>query len=107
MLIGELSKKSGFSQDTIRYYEKIGLVKLAGSTRLANNYKQNSEAVLSRLQTIEELKVLGFTLKEIKEMLALREDGLLDCQTNTNDVLLKIQAIDEQIEKLQKKYGNT
>jgi len=102
MLIGELSKKSGFSRDTIRYYEKMGLVKLKGTKRLANNYKQYSEAVLKRLQTIEELKGLGFTLREIKEMLDLREKGLLDCQTNTNDVLLKIQDIEEQIEKLQK-----
>lgn len=102
MLIGELSKKSGFSQDTIRYYEKIGLVKLKGGNRLANNYKEYPEAVLRRLHTIEELKGLGFTLKEIKEMLDLREEGELDCRTHTNDVLQKIKAIDEQIERLQK-----
>lgn len=102
MFIGELSKKSGFSQDTIRYYEKMGLVKAAASKRLSNNYKDYPEVVLKRLHTIEELKGLGFTLKEIKEMLDLREEGLLDCQTKINDVLSKIQSIDEQIEKLQK-----
>lgn len=102
MFIGELSKKSGFSQDTIRYYEKMGLVKATASKRLSNNYKDYPEVVLKRLHTIEELKGLGFTLKEIKEMLDLREEGLLDCQTKINDVLSKIQSIDEQIEKLQK-----
>ena len=101
MFIGELSKKSGFSQDTIRYYEKMGLVKAAASKRLSNNYKDYPEVVLKRLHTIEALKGLSFTLKEIKEMLDLREEGLLDCQTKINDVLSKIQSIDEQIKKLQ------
>lgn len=101
MFISELSKKSGFSLDTIRYYEKIGLIKLPKNARLQNNYKTYSEAVLSRLEAIQQLKAMKFTLKEIKAMLDLRAEGLLDCETGKDELLSKIQTLDEQIKKLQ------
>ncbi len=101
MFISELSKKSGFSQDTIRYYEKIGLITLPKEARLSNHYKAYPDPVLSRLQAIQQLKALGFTLKEMKAMLHLRAENQLDCGTGQEDVLSKIQSLDEQIRKLQ------
>lgn len=101
MFISELSRKSGFSQDTIRYYEKIGLIQLSKEARLPNHYKAYSVSVLNRLQAIQELKALGFSLKEIKEMLQLRAEDLLDCDTGQEEMLSKIQILDEQIRKLQ------
>lgn len=64
MQIGELSKRSGYSRDTIRYYEKLGLININDKTRNSNQYKNYPEQVLKRLQTIREIKEYGFTLQE-------------------------------------------
>lgn len=69
MLIGKLAAESGFSRDTIRYYEKIGLLQLGQGDRRANNYKDYSLQVLERLGQIRQLKELGFTLAEIGGLL--------------------------------------
>lgn len=45
MLIGIIAQESGFSRDTIRYYEKIGLLRLPKRARRENNYKEYSPAI--------------------------------------------------------------
>jgi MerR family copper efflux transcriptional regulator len=67
--IGQLAKRGGVGIDTVRYYERNGL--LAARTRLASGYRRYSELELSRLRFIRRAQALGFTLKEIKELLAL------------------------------------
>lgn len=99
MLIGQLSKLSGFSKDTIRYYEKIGLLEVVDK-RLDNNYKDYPEAALHTLKTICKYKELGFTLEEIRELLVLQSINVLDIAKLTQLVELKITGIDSEIEKL-------
>jgi len=70
MKIGELSKQSGVSIDTIRYYERRGLIPAA--TRTTAGYRQYVAADLSRLKFILQSKRLGFTLEEISQLLDLR-----------------------------------
>ena len=53
MLIGELSAKTGLTRDTIRFYEKEGLIKIARKQRRENNYKEYDETVLERLNLIK------------------------------------------------------
>src|SRR3546814_17661555 len=53
MLIGELSEKTGFSRDTIRFFEKQGLIQLDRKQRRDNNYKEYPEEVLNRLRSEE------------------------------------------------------
>ena len=67
--IGQLAKRGGVGIDTVRYYERNGL--LTPHTRLASGYRRYSELELSRLRFIRRAQALGFTLKEIKELLAL------------------------------------
>ena len=100
MLIGELAKKSGFTRDTIRFYEKIGLIELDKGSRLENNYKDYSQQVLRRLEVIKKIKDMGFTLVEIKAMIDLHESGLLEQERGKNYVEKKIQRIDQKIEEL-------
>ena len=52
MLIGELSKRTGFSHDTIRFCEKKGLIEVDKKERRDNNYKEYPETVLDRLMLI-------------------------------------------------------
>ncbi len=67
--IGALAKRGGVRIDTVRYYERSGL--LAPKTRLQSGYRRYSEAELARLRFIRRAQALGFSLKEIRELLAL------------------------------------
>jgi MerR family copper efflux transcriptional regulator len=67
--IGALAKRVGVRIDTVRYYERSGL--LAPESRLESGYHRYSEAELTRLRFIRRAQVLGFSLKEIGELLAL------------------------------------
>ena len=67
--IGTLAKRAGVRIDTVRYYERSGLLVPEG--RLESGYRRYSEAELTRLRFIRRAQVLGFSLKEIGELLAL------------------------------------
>ena len=67
MLIGELASKTGFSRDTIRYYETLGLIR--PDFRRESRYREYSDTAVSTLRFIRNVKNLGFTLSEIKEMI--------------------------------------
>jgi DNA-binding transcriptional MerR regulator len=67
--IGKLADESGVPIDTIRHYERIGLLRPA--TRLASGYRRYGEAERKRLRFILRAKALGFTLAEIDGLLAL------------------------------------
>lgn len=70
MRIGELSKQTGFQVETLRYYEKQGL--LEPVARSASGYRQYDAESLKQLQFIHQAKSVGFSLNEISELLTLR-----------------------------------
>ena len=100
MLIGELANQSRLSRDTIRWYEKIGLLDEDDSSRGLNNYRVYGEDALSKLILIRESKAFGFSLGEIKEMLELMEADNLHCDTVVPLITTKLKAIDEKISYL-------
>ncbi|HEY1032928.1 MAG TPA: MerR family transcriptional regulator [Flavipsychrobacter sp.] len=100
MLIGELSKLTGFSRHTIRYYEKEGLFKLGRKHRQVNNYKDYPEDVLKKLLIIKKLKGFGFTLNESADLLAMIEENQASCNAVSQKVDEKVQVIDKKIEEL-------
>ncbi len=67
--IGALAKRAGVAIDTVRYYERSGL--LSPKARLASGYRRYGMVELSRLRFIRRAQALGFTLKEVRELLAL------------------------------------
>ncbi|MBK9252667.1 MAG: MerR family DNA-binding protein [Proteobacteria bacterium] len=69
MGIGAVAKAAGVGIDTVRYYERAGLVAPKG--RLSSGYRRYSELEVSRLRFIRRAQSLGFSLKEIRELLAL------------------------------------
>jgi DNA-binding transcriptional MerR regulator len=101
MQIGELSKKSGFTRDTIRFYEKNGLIELDKTSRFDNNYKDYSDKVLRRLEVIRKVKDYGFTLIEIKAMIELYESGLLEQERGRKYVERKLVKVQKKIEELE------
>jgi len=97
MKIGELSKRSGVSIDTIRYYEQRGLIPAA--LRSASGYRQYAVSDVSRLCFIVQSKQLGFTLEEIGQLLALR-GGDRNCSEVKAVAEAKAIEIDMRIGKL-------
>jgi DNA-binding transcriptional MerR regulator len=100
MLIGELSKRSGFSRDTIRFYEKMGLIKLEDDLRDRYQIKDYPEGVLRRLLAIRKMKEYGFTLQETRGLFLLFEEGILDPVRGVRYVERKIRHIERQINEL-------
>ena len=101
MLIGELSKRTGFSHDTIRFYEKKGLIAMNKKERRENNYKEYPESVYNKLVLIKTVKELGFTLNEIDEFIKAWGDEDASCSNLTNHLTEKISRVDDQIKLLQ------
>lgn len=67
--IGKLADSAGVAIDTVRYYERNGLLQPAG--RLASGYRRYGEAELRRLRFIRRAKALGFSLEDIRTLLEL------------------------------------
>ena len=100
MLIGELSKQTGLSKDTIRFYEKIGLI--AASDRRAGTrlYKEYDPEIIERLLMIAQGKGLGFTLSEIKQLLDEWGGGLMSRRDQVKIIKRKIEEVVEKIQQL-------
>jgi len=95
--IGQLAKSGGVGIDTVRYYERNGL--LAPRTRLASGYRRYGDLELARLRFIRRAQGLGFTLKEIKQLLALSAQRDVErvkrsAHTKLLDVKARIAALE-------------
>jgi DNA-binding transcriptional MerR regulator len=100
MLISEVVKITGLSKDTIRYYEKIGLIKVKRTTSDWNNYKDYSDHNVNTLLTIKKAKGFGFTLNEISEILFLLNTKTVTCSSLLDKTDQKLKEIDQKISEL-------
>jgi Cu(I)-responsive transcriptional regulator len=96
--IGNLAKRAGVGIDTVRYYERAGL--LAPSVRLASGYRRYGELELARLRFIRRAQSLGFTLKEVRELLAL--SARRDVARVKQSAQAKLADVERRIAALQK-----
>ena len=76
--IGELGRLTGTKVETIRYYERIGL--LAAPSRTTGNYRAYGAEHLSRLSFIRRSRDLGFSLDQIRALLSLSDDRQRSCE---------------------------
>ena len=100
MLIGQLVKQTGLSKDTIRFYEKHGLIKVNRKERRENNYKEYSDEIVTRLLTIKRLKGFGFTLNEVADLLEMIEMNEASCKNVSAKISSKVSLLDEKIREL-------
>jgi DNA-binding transcriptional MerR regulator len=75
--IGEVADRSGVNPTTIRYYEDVGL--LPEPERTPSGYRDYTEAAVARLTFVRAAQSIGLSLGEIREVLALREQGDVPC----------------------------
>lgn len=98
MRIGELAAEFGLNPRTIRYYEDIGV--LPRPRRTPAGYRLYDAADRERLGFIVKARVIGLTLEEIAEVLALRRRGERPCEHVLGMLDRKITAIDDQLRTL-------
>lgn len=99
LTIGKVAKQTGIGVETVRFYEKRGLIDEPPRTEAG--YRQYPEDTAPRIRFIRHAKELGFTLTEIKELLHLRLDPMTTC----DDVRLvaeeKLRNVRTKIQSLQ------
>ncbi len=95
MRIGELAEQAGVNPTTVRYYEDIGV--LPEPDRTTAGYRRYSDADVDRLVFVRRSQQLGLHLDEIREILALREQGRRPCRFVVEVATHRLAEIDQRI----------
>lgn len=98
MRIGAVAALARVNIQTVRYYERRGL--LPKPSRTHSNYRLYSEESVRRVRFIKRAQELGFTLEEIKELLSLRAAPRTRCADVRNRATAKLQDIDDKVRTL-------
>ena len=100
MTIGRLAKRAGVNIDTIRYYERNGLI--PPPMRRASGYREYTADDVERLEFVRRAKELGFALHEIAELLSLTSDRHNDMQRVKRTAEARLEQVEQKIRELQK-----
>ncbi len=100
LTIGAVAKRAGVAIDTIRYYEREGL--LPEPLRRASGYRSYGDGTVVQLRFIRRAKDLGFTLEEIRELLALSADRQRGVEAVKQRAQRRLAAIEQRIAELQR-----
>ncbi len=99
LTIGNVAQQAGVNIETLRYYERKAVV--PKPPRTSSNYRLYSEDTVRRVRFVKRAQELGFSLREIKELLALRATRGARCDDVRRHALHKIRDIEEKIQTLQ------
>jgi MerR family mercuric resistance operon transcriptional regulator len=100
LTIGQVARLAGVGVETVRFYERSGLLKQP--ERKASGYRKYGDDVIARLRFVAAAKDLGFSLKEIKELLDLRVGPDATCSDVRDKAQAKIAEVEEKISTLQR-----
>jgi len=95
---GQLGRLSGVSTDTLRHYERLGLLPVP--RRSAGNYREYTAASLQQVQLVRRALSIGFSLREMKTILGVRERGGLPCRQVRARLREKIRDIELRLKSL-------
>lgn len=96
--IGDLSRRTGTKVQTIRYYEKIGIMPDPGRT--AGNQRRYGDAELDRLSFVRHARQLGFSLEAIRELLSLSDSPHKSCGEVDGIARRQLQHVEQRIARL-------
>jgi len=100
LTIGKLAKATGVNIETIRFYERMGL--MPPPRRRESGYREYSGEDIRRLKFIRRAKDLGFSLREIQELLELRVHPDTSCEDVRKRAEAKIASVEAKIKELQR-----
>jgi DNA-binding transcriptional MerR regulator len=95
---GELAELAGVSSDTLRHYERKGV--LARPLRKANDYRQYPASALPRVRLIRRALAVGFTLKELASVLSVRDRGGAPCMEVRALAVAKLSNIETRLHEM-------
>jgi Cu(I)-responsive transcriptional regulator len=98
--IGELAKATETKVETIRYYERIGL--LPAPARTTGNYRSYAQAHLDRLSFVRRSRDLGFSIEQVRELLGLSDQQDRSCATVDAIARTHLDEVDRKIADLKK-----
>lgn len=98
LFIGELSHRTGISTQTIRYYERLGL--LNPPQRNASQYRLYSEEAEERLRFIQKAKQFGLSLEEIVTLIKIRAEGVSPCANLKAMVKKHLDDLEQRIQEM-------
>jgi DNA-binding transcriptional MerR regulator len=98
MRVAELAREVGTSPDTIRYYERVGI--LPPASRTPTGYREYDRAAVDRLQFIQGAQRLGLRLSDIKELLAVRDTGHCPCEPAEVLLVRRLAELDAEVARL-------
>jgi DNA-binding transcriptional MerR regulator len=96
-VIGELAKATGVSTDTLRHYERKGVL---NSHRAGNGYRQYPEDALERVRMVRQGLAIGFTLDELRSIFQVFDRGGAPCQQVRNLAVNKLAQIETHLEEV-------
>lgn len=97
--VGEVARRAGVNLQTVHYYERRGL--LPKPPRTGANYRAFPEEAVQRVRFVKRAQKLGFTLKEIQELLSLRAEPRTRCADVRERAEAKVQDMERRIRSLQ------
>lgn len=98
MRIGELAKATGTKAETIRYYERAGI--LPAADRTAGNYRDYSDNHLAALTFVRRARKLGFSMSQVRKLLALSDQDDNPCQDVDGLVQQQLAEVERKISDL-------
>lgn len=98
--IGQVAKHTGVTVETIRFYEKQGLI--GKPARSSSGYRQYSPSAIGRIRFIQRAKDVGFTLKDIQELLQMRATSDMPCADVRDRAMGKIRDIEQKMNDLRR-----
>lgn len=98
MTIGKAAREAGVNIETIRFYERRGLIERPPK---GNGYRIYSPEEVARIRFIKEVQQIGFSLTEIGDLLELRADPAADCSEVRRQAVAKLDEVRRKIEQLQ------
>jgi MerR family copper efflux transcriptional regulator len=98
--IGQVARCAGVGVETIRFYEREGL--LEEPARRASGYRQYAQDAVTQIRFIKRAQHLGFSLKEIVELLTLRVDGQTSCEQVKERATAKLAEVEQKMVELQR-----
>lgn len=99
MKIGELAARAGSNPETIRYYERIGM--LPEPARTEGNYRDYGADHVARLSFIRQARALGFELSDIRALLDLADQPDQDCAAVDRITLRHLEVVEAKVAQLE------
>ena len=97
--IGEVARRTGVSPDTLRHYERQGLI--PKPKRTAAGYRMYSPDVIERVRLIRSALSVGFTIRELSRILEIRDRGGAPCAEVRSLAAFKLDHLDKRIAEMQ------